>query len=141
MPSAAQQLRLDEAYPGLAPGPNGGPHHLAEPAVLVDCHGTVLAWALPQCMSAEMQVSRSSSARPPGVTDTFIQHEILAASQLLNPRFAVCAGENDNWRKSARLFKLVDDCEHFLPGVVDFAPAWYMQGHPVSRLPLSLTGC
>ncbi|KAI0943983.1 hypothetical protein AcV7_001922 [Taiwanofungus camphoratus] len=80
------------------------------PVTVVDQHGKILVWHLPDVLSPEHQIWDNSAM----------------LNQVLKSHHPQSEG---NWRMKSEYYMNEDQCEQFLPGCINLSPAWFQQGH------------
>lgn len=86
---------------------------LKEPALFTDMHGVALLWHLP------------------GLITEARHQQLWDAGRTLQPDLQI-AKSSKNWRIGPQFFKDPSLCKR-RPGTVTLSPAWFQQGHDVSR--------
>ena len=121
-----QEARLQKQYPPIFKDAV----FVDVPHIIVDLHGIILAWCLPDILSPERQVC--GQLHPVIWIITYKQKIIMELMELLKPLLTV-PNQSGSWRVSDAYFKSQESCDKFSPGVVNMSPAWFQLGHEVSR--------
>lgn len=118
------------------PVSHGEPLVLDKPATLVDSHGVILAWYMPNLISLRKQVSTLNFiSQVDLMIDPASQEEIWKTCRHLDCTMpqTIKTKSGKGWRTDADLFRHPDSCHSSVPGLLDFSPAWFMQAHDVRR--------
>lgn len=107
-------------------------HSVKTPHTVVDCHGRILVWILPDVFNARRQV-----CMPPASwvrnTDTISQAAVYNATRHLP---ILAPSDDKGWRSASDLFRAAGPND-LMSGTLNFSPAWYASGHEVNTPPLS----
>ena len=106
------------------------------PSIVVDMHGVILAWYLPQVLSPKCQVRQLFQILP--TVSDLGQVKIWNASAFINHTMGVNQPKEvseKSWRKSSEYYCPADLCKVCEGGCIDFSPAWFQQGHNVGTMP------
>ncbi|TCD60065.1 hypothetical protein EIP91_010791, partial [Steccherinum ochraceum] len=92
------------------PGVPGHPKRLASPATVVDCHGRILVWLVPNAFEKD-------------------QSELYDAAHCLEDWLDPPDDGSGSWRSHADHFGGYNDAKDVASGVMNFSPAWFQVGH------------
>jgi hypothetical protein len=102
---------------------------LTKPTTILDQYGRVMVWALPGLLHSRRIVSYYLSHRLLKII--FVQEDYNTATAGISHALRRGRAKGASWR-SAHFVTSIIEPQSFEPGVADFSPGWFMQGHEVS---------
>ena len=121
-----KELAIEEMFPPIAPGIRS----VRKPTTVIDKHGRIIAWILPDLLPSAIQVGVVVSSN--NTLTNGLQVELQYCARILQEYFTITPrGEHQakTWRYEKKLFA---ELRNTLPvGILNFSAGWFMAGWEV----------